>query len=166
MFTLTEGEEQNVSAAEGVREWAGTARSRRERKPNITPARAQRFAAEAEHMRETQDWDDATPGHLVALYAWCHAKVYGVEAAELHSGATYAQAVAAAKRLVDVEFSGDVTAAVGFVRWTWGREASRERWRRENGRDGGRIGWRLQFGPAMMTDYRIAMARARQVGST
>lgn len=111
-------------------------------------------------MRKEERWDVAEPRHLVALYAWCHEQVYGVAPAEL-VGYAWAGAVSAALALVRNEFRGDVPSAVDFLRWVWARERERESWRRRNRPDGGgsRIGWRLQFGRAMLTDYRIYLAR-------
>jgi hypothetical protein len=104
-------------------------------------------------------WDGAKPAHLVALYAQLHRMVYGVAPEEL-VGKTFLAAQSAAEKLLRVEFDGDVEAVVGFVRWSWHREKGREKWRRENGCEGGRLGWRVQFQRReLLTDYRIDLNR-------
>ncbi len=112
--------------------------------------------------------DGFRPKHLVALYARLHARVYGAEPQELADGKSFFAASSAAERLVRVEFAGTPDRALDFLRWTWRREADREKWRRQNpgGSGGGRIGWKLQFaGRALVTDYRVEMARRSEFSS-
>jgi len=129
--------------------------------PKITPAKMRRFLQDALERLGTGNWVGAKPSSIVALYGVCHERVYGCSPAELSNGLTYLLATAAAARQTKEEFGGDPIRAVEFMRWVWVREESREKWRRENGRDGGRISWKLQFGKALVTDYRIAMARKK-----
>lgn len=122
-----------------------------------------RTAAAREKMNEmaaSGDWAGADGLHLVALYEMAHREVYGVEPLELDAKARFL-AVGAATRLTEKFFDGDYAGAVSFMRWTWHREQEREKWRRANGRDGQRIGWRLQFSAAMVSDYRLAGERNR-----
>lgn len=131
---------------------------RREGPPRRSKDQIARARAQMEAMAQSGDWGDASGTHLVALYAWLHAQVYGVENAEL-DGKQWGLAALAAGRMVSNHFAGDWGAAVVFMRWAWKREQGRETWRRENGKPGGRIGWRLQFGGSLVTDYRVDAAR-------
>lgn len=125
-----------------------------------SPAAIEKVVEEVDRMRKENDWSEARVAHLVALYAWCHEKVYGVAPAEL-AGLTWMAACSAASKLVRDEFKDSIEDAIEYVRWTWRREAGREKWRNENNAPGGRIGWRLQFQTRLLlTDYRIDMARA------
>ncbi len=150
------------AAAQTVVDWAGC---RKLPKRFTSASTIARNAEQMRRMMEGRDWGQARIGHIVALYAWCHEKVYGVPAKEL-TGYAYTQALLAAKRQVLKEFEGSLQAAVAFIRWTWQREAWRERKRREEGsRDSFRISWRYQFGPALVTDYRLDKARKDALGS-
>ena len=118
----------------------------------------ERSCLEMKEMAESGDWSEARGTHVVALYAWLHACVYGVEPSEL-TPKQWGIAAAAATRMVDQEFKRDYGSAVQFLRWTWKREQKREEWRRQQHRDGGRIGWRLQFSNALIVEYRLSVAR-------
>lgn len=109
-----------------------------------------RFTAE-------QDWSQAKGRHWVALFAKFHREVYGVEPADLTPKARMDAAVMAAA-LVRRHFK-EPDEMAEFVWWCWQRERGREKWRRENGRAGGSITWRLQFNGALVTDFRIDRAR-------
>lgn len=110
-------------------------------------------------------WSEMTPAMFVALYAWLHSEVYGVDPSAELAGKTGLAARGAAKRMVDEMFDGDRVAAVDFVRWSWRREKGREQWRRDNGQAGSRMGWRWQFGPALVNDYRVHLRRQRAEGA-
>lgn len=110
-------------------------------------------------MAESGDWSAAHGGHLVALYEWLHAEVYGVATSELAVRRQRAVAASVAGAMVKREFAGDYGEAVRFMKWAWEREQEREEWRRANGRSGQRVGWRLQFGGALVTDWRLDEAR-------
>lgn len=125
----------------------------------VTPAKAKEAYDQALKFLEVGDWTPATPIHLVALYLWCHHTVYGVIAGEVQ-GKEYAIAAKTAKDFLQIQFEGDINKCVSFIRWTWKREEEREQWRRSNNQQGKRIGWRLQFSPSLVTDYKLAMARA------
>ena len=122
-----------------------------------------------EQMREMAakaDWSGATGSHFVALYEWLHATVYEVEASELSVVKEWTQAAAAASRMLHDYFADDTAAMVNFLRWTWKKERETEAWRRDNGRPGRRIGWRLQFGHALVTDYRLDSRRRSSAGTS
>lgn len=127
---------------------------------SIATAQFDRARVEVEAMMKSGEWEGTSARHLVALYALMHERVYGVAAAELGPKERYTSCLRAGT-LVKREFGGDYVEAVEFMRWAWTREKSREKWRRENGKDGGRIGPGLMFGGALLTDYRLAMARRR-----
>ena len=105
-------------------------------------------------------WSEATALDFVALYAILHKSVYQVEAVEL--GPTERlHAAGAARRLMKKEF-GDVSSLMMFyMRWAWTREEGREKWRRDNNRDGGRLGWKLMFNGSLLTDYRVSAKRRK-----
>ncbi len=125
----------------------------------VSAAQRRRHMELAEQLCRTEEWAAAKPGVLVALYAKLHAHVYGVLPAELDSPREWLQACRAAGLLVKRDFGGDAARAVDFMAWCWDREEGRERWRREHGRDGGRIGWRLQFSRSLLSDWRVDQAR-------
>jgi hypothetical protein len=116
---------------------------------------------QTEEMLCTGDWSDATGRHHVALFMLLHEKVYGATAAEMNGRACYASAAQAA-RLQAENFDDDPAALATFVLWTWKREHERETWRRKNGKSGGRISARLQFGTFMLGDYAVDMKRAAE----
>lgn len=143
-------------AAHALTEACGVGKPKRQR--GISPAKAREQLNE---MLVANDFASAKPTHLVALYEWCHERVYGVVPAEL-TPKVWRGAMFAAARMLKDEFSGDVQAMVAFVRWVWRREQVRERRRRE-GADASsfRISWRLQFVTKhLITDYRIDLARS------
>lgn len=117
-----------------------------------------RARAEVSEMMSTGEWTGCGARHLVALYDMMHTKCYGVEAAELGAGERYNAAMMAGN-LVKRFFDGDYVEAVEFMRWAWQKEIETEKWRRERGRDGRRIGYRLMFGGNLVTDYKLSLAR-------
>jgi hypothetical protein len=119
-----------------------------------------RARLEVQEMIESGDWAQCGARHLVALYDLMHLKCYGVEAVELGSTERYNAAMMAAN-LVKRMFGGDYVSAVEYMRFVWTKEISTEKWRRENGREGRRIGTRLMFGGTLVTDYRLSLARKR-----
>jgi hypothetical protein len=123
-----------------------------------------RAAEEIVGMHARNDFHGAEPVHLVAIYLELHLRVYGVEALDCGSS-EQPGAIAAAKHLMNAYFDGSGEAAVEFLRWTWTREAEREKWRKANLREGKRISWRLQFSAPIVTDYRVAQARLKSTGA-
>lgn len=135
---------------------------RKKSPPSIGAKRQERFAREMTEMRESGDWDCAEPAHFVALFVWMHTRVYEVEPIELTKGTEYALAARFAKTMLVTHFKSNVDATMEFMRWAWRRESEREQWRRDNGKDGGRLTARFFFSGTLVTDYRIAMARQRK----
>jgi hypothetical protein len=137
-----------------------------ERKSKPRAKSAKNAREEMLAMVKARDWKGATGNHFVELYAWCHEKVYGVEPGEIRGtskAATTARkaAISMASRMLNSEFEGAVGMA-NYLHWAFKREVEREKWRVENGREGGRITWRLVFAAgSLLTDYRIARARQR-----
>lgn len=109
-------------------------------------------------MAASGEWGEASGTHLVALYEWLHEQVYGVATAELDPK-TWTLAAQAAGRMAEQQFDGDYGRAVVFMRWWAKREMEREKWRRENNRPGGRVGWRLMWHGTLVTDYKVDHAR-------
>jgi len=132
---------------------------RRKTKPKtIAAAVFNRALTEADEMLRSGNWEGAGVRHLVAAYDRCHTRCYGVEPAELGPSERFNASMLAATMLKR-EFNGDLVGMVEYMLWAWERELDREKWRRENGRDGGRIGVRLMFSGALLTDYRLHLAR-------
>lgn len=127
-------------------------------KTTIPPKRWARCMREVDEMMNSGDWSDASPAVFVALYALLHERVYDVEPAEL-TPKERLHAAGAAARLLLHTFGGDKSKLAEFMRWTWMREAKTEKWRRDNIQPGRRIGWRLQFGQALVTDWRLDSSR-------
>lgn len=155
------GDDDEEAPPSEVEEWAGQ-RIKRRRQKSASPTRiiGAQMAVER-RIRERDDWASACADEIVALYAWCHRKVYGVDA-EVLDGRTFLLAAFAAKRQLELDFSGDADAMVEHVRWVWNREADREKRRRQNpGPDAFRIGWRYMFKPGggLLTDWAVARAR-------
>lgn len=106
------------------------------------------------------DFSSAQVKHAVALHAFLHHAVTGVEDAELE-GEAFLGACSAAGKLCRDAFVDQVPDLVEYVRWAWARERRREAKRRsEQDQDGRRLGWRLLFGGrGLLTDYRVAQHR-------
>ena len=148
------------AAVQSVKRFASEADSSTRLWPErVSKGGVDKARARVREMAETGDWSEATGTHFVAFYEWLHLTVYGVEASELAMVGEWARAAAAAARMLDTHFGGDATVMTLFVRWTWNRESDTEKWRRENKKPGGRIGWRLQFSGAKLTDYKLDVAR-------
>jgi len=105
-------------------------------------------------------FDGAEVKHAVALHAFLHRAVTGVEDAELE-GEAFLGACSAAGKLCREAFGDQALELVEFVRWAWARERRREARRRGEDQDGRRLGWRLLFGGrGVLTDYRVAQHRS------
>lgn len=115
---------------------------------------------DARGRARTGEWADARGPALVGLYALCHELVYGVEAAELRSAGEWSAAVRCAGRALAEHFGGDADLMADFVKWTWEREKGREAWARRTRANRPRLGWRLQFSPRVVTDWRVDVTRA------
>lgn len=149
---------EETAAAATLEEWAGVGKKKApSRGPDPEKARA-----ELAEMMLASDYSKATATHLVALYEWCHERIYGVRPTEIGTRAAWKQVAFAAGKIMREEFRGDPVAVVDFVRWTWRREKGREDARRAGRNTNiGRVGWRLQFAMRyLVTDYRIDAARS------
>lgn len=111
----------------------------------------------AAEMAKSSDWSKARAIDFVALYASMHERVYGAAPVMTHADWLNASFMATAFQRTHCE--NDPQRVADFFWWVWRREKEREAWRRENGRDGSSISWRLQFSARLLTDYRVAMAR-------
>ncbi len=119
-----------------------------------------RICAEMTEFTKSADWTDATSTHFVALYAFMHLRIYGVECIELGPTDRLRAAGMAARKL-KTHFDNDGNEMASFMRWVWTREKVREQWRRDNNAEGGRIGWNFQFNGRLLTDYRLGLARVK-----
>lgn len=134
------------------------AKEKKPRKPRgISQKKFDEATARAAEMAASLDWSKARAIDFVALYASMHERVYGAAPVMSPVDRLNASFMAAAFQRTHLE--DDPQRLADFLWWVWRREKERESWRRENGRDGGSISWRLQFSPRLLTDYRVAMAR-------
>jgi hypothetical protein len=151
-----------AAAAEVAAKFIAPKERRREERRSRTMTKAQVAAARVamEAISDSGDWSKARPSHFVALYEWFHRDVYGVAPCELETAKEFQTATFAAARLLKQWFNEDASAFVAFMRWVWVRETGRRQWREAQGASKGefRIGWRLQFSPKFVTDYRVALA--------
>lgn len=126
-----------------------------------TTARVQNMMATAKLHFKAGEWGAATSHDVVALYALFHEHVYGVVPTEL-VGKEWMGAASQAKRFIREHFGESIPAVVEYMRWLWTREKEREQWRRDNGKEGGRISWRMQFSAnGNLTEYRVNKLRAK-----
>lgn len=148
-----------------ARALAAMCRPKRKRPAARSGPKATTIRTQVDRVREIvaeQRWSEMDPAMLVALYAWMHSEVYGVDPSAELAGKAGLAARGMARRMLEEQFGGDREAAVDFMRWAWTREKRTEEWRRENGRvDGRRLGWRWQFGAGFVNEYRIALRRQR-----
>lgn len=123
-------------------------------KPKPKPKRdMEKLLHETEQLKNAGEWQSMTPKHFVALYCLLHQHVYGVLPDEVRHH--WRLAVGAATRQLNQQFGGDKLRMVGFMRWAWNRERKRHEKRGDD--SDFRMGWRLQFGPGMLVDYRVAL---------
>jgi hypothetical protein len=118
---------------------------------------------EVEQMLAKGEWGQAEGKHFVALYAELHFKVYGV-ADEGLGPKERLYAATLARGMLEKDFKGDRREMALFVSWVWSREKGREKWRREQQVSRGRLTWRAVFGRAVLTDYRVEVARKKAGG--
>ena len=111
-------------------------------------------------MMDARDWTGCTARHLVALYDLMHEKTYGITVTM--SGTERYRYTLIAGAFVKRSFDGDFIKAIEFFRWVWTREIEREKWRRENDRDGGHIGLGFMFSNRLLDQWRLHLARARR----
>jgi hypothetical protein len=126
--------------------------------PKVCAAHHTAARQRAEENAAARDWKNASARELVGLYSLLHERVYSVRPDELDGPSFFAACAMAGLALKALGSSEKV---FEFIRWTWRREDAREQKRRDGDSGGFRIGWRLQFSPAMITDYRVAQERAR-----
>lgn len=113
---------------------------------------------QAEAMRESGDWDKASAQHFVALYVILHEAVYGIRPLEFTDDER-AKAAMMASRMLKTHFEDSPSQMATFMRDVWNKERATEKWRRENHREGSRIGWYRQFNGSLVTDWRINQLR-------
>lgn len=124
--------------------------------------RASVFASvveEAERRAASGDWDGATGRVFVGLYGVCHRMVYGVTPDELEDPNIFSRYARQANTFLHVSMEDDAAAMAEFIRWTWTREASREKWAATQSISRNRLGPGLQFSARLLTDYRVEQSR-------
>lgn len=124
------------------------------------PTKFQAALQSARRRAQSGEWATADGEALVGLYAVCHELVYGALPEELEEVALFRQASRTAAKLLRESFGGEVDGAVEFLKWVWEREQGRVRWAasQQPPVQRGRLGWRLSFSAAFVTDYRVATA--------
>jgi hypothetical protein len=127
---------------------------------SVSPARYEQIVDETREMMRTRCWDDCAPRHLVALYDLLHEETYGVDACLTSKDRHRAQLLFGG--FVKRVFDGEVTEAILYFFWAWKREKEREAWRRENHRDGMRLGVGLLCSSGFTADYKLHLHRNRR----
>jgi hypothetical protein len=112
------------------------------------------IAAETERMMRTAKWSDAEPTHFVETFRAMHVLVYHVAALMPANERRKAERLAA--ETLREHFDNDSSTMAAFVYWTWERESTRAAHPSNFHRP---MGWRLQFSPSLVTDWRVAMKR-------
>lgn len=132
---------------------------RRKKTKTIAASSFDRACIEVEEMIKTGKWAGCRARHLVALYDLMHYKCYKIEDASLGSKERY-NATMLATTFTKREFGeGNFVKVVEYMRWLWSREMEREKWRRENYKEGGRLGYYHVFGNKNLTEYKLYLAR-------
>lgn len=131
--------------------------------PDVCPEEPKAVDREVDAMRGRRDRGErlvSEPRHLAAAFDAGHEAVYGFPSPELRGPKLWKCAVAAAGRLVNEFFGGDLAEAERYVVWAWERERRARKAGRERDRP---VGWRLMLGPVMATDYmKFRADRARR----
>jgi len=141
------------------RDAAGRLLPKPRKKRAMAASTLDRAMVEMQEMIDARDWAGCVPRHLVALYVLMHKKTYGIEPT-MSASERYRYAGMAAG-FVKRAFAGDMTRALSYLRWVWTREIERERWRRENGREGGRLSFNVMLCNSLLDDWRLHQARRR-----
>ncbi len=141
------------------RDAGGSLIPRKKKSRTVAASTFDRTRVETQEMIDTRDWGACAARHLVALYDLMHLKIYGIDVTM--SGSERYTATLMAGGFVKRAFGGDFEKSVDYFRWAWTREKEREKWRRENGRDGGTIGLGFMFSNKLLDQYRIALVRQR-----
>lgn len=129
------------------------------RHPLVKQSKLAKFKHEIEVMIRANDFSAATQAHMVALHCMCHETVYGVEPAECN-GKQFILAKNQCGIFMNTHFKQDSTQMIKYIQWFWGREKSREQWRKENNKiTDFRADWRVVFGHKGIVDYKVFNAR-------
>lgn len=150
---------------EAWRAFAGDPKPKARKKgvKGISDARFLEVLDEVKEKLAAGAWGTATGIHFVALFADLYFRVYQVAPDDLSRPPERAFATKLANDMLRGDFAGDADAMAKFVAWTWTRERRTEAWRREDpvARSGRRLSWRVQFSRAILSDFRVAEARAK-----
>lgn len=106
---------------------------------------------------ERGEQPELTGRGLVAVWARAHEQLYGVHPAPELAGQAFLGACSAANKLL-AEIGPEQ--ALEYLRYAVQREQEREAWRRREGREGRRLGWRQLFVERrQLVDYRVQVHR-------
>jgi len=162
VVSLTELEERKERDRQESRRlleaFTGSPKKSAKKSKTIGDAAFMKTLEQVGEMLKTDKWGEATGRHFVALYADLYFRVYGFLPADLGpKERVYATKLAGT--MLTRQFSDDRSEMAKFMAWTWTRERETEKWRRENGREGGIIEWQHQFSAKLVQRYRMACAR-------
>ena len=127
---------------------------RKKRARTIPDGEFGKLRTEAIALASEGRWSGASARHFVAHYAHLHARLYGIEAAELDPATRY-KAARLVEHLLDKEFGGDRDLLASFCRWLWTRERSRHEFQKANNRPLTRLTWNAAFSAYKITDWRL-----------
>lgn len=151
MIRLPPRPREPAPAAEAPSEKRPAKRRRASKGQNSRLREAVELARDRIALPRLGDWAKSGPEAFVGLYALMHEHVYGVFPDEL--AGDWMPAVSTARRCLDQSFLGNGEQMNAFMRWVWRRQNAR---RRSSEPGDFRIGWRYQFSPKLVTDWRVA----------
>ena len=157
LVVIEERRREREDARRAALEFAGEPKGKKKSK-TIGDSAFMKTLEEVGVMLKEDRWSNAQGRHFVALYADLYFRVYGMLPADL-GPKERVFATKLANTVLEKQFTGNRAEMAKFMAWTWTREKEREKWRRENGRDGGIIDWRFQFAAKLVQSYRMANAR-------
>jgi len=117
-------------------------------------------------MRRSTDWSEAEGQHFAVLFGQLYGQVYGVPCGDLSGpGKFYAAKMANALILERADvFKGNPARFADYMRWAWEEEAKTEKWRRDQGKDGGCLSYRQLFKQGRWLDRYVLSIKRRVVG--
>lgn len=134
---------------------AGEDKPQNKKNPSLPLARFHKLLEETNAMKDELAWAEFEAKHFLALYCLLHNHVYGTLPDEVRDH--FHAAVMKVRAVLKSEFNENPVHLVEYIRWVWVREA--KQLEKRDPENTFRIGWRLQFGKAFLSDYRVAKVR-------